>query len=116
MQLYLQHYDWWPTSASRSVAEPPGPESPFRPAGSRSLGFILGDQDLATLGPEKRREAYLTAINQQPVRNRRDAVQAIREFDLYQVAKDNGAVPVPRSKLPWLPKDGVATANASRHE
>jgi integrase len=82
---------------------------------ARSLGCILGDQDLATLEPLERKAVYLAAINRQSVRNRRDAVQAIREFDLYLVAQNSSALPITRNMLPWLPKDGSVDPSLVTH-
>jgi integrase len=82
---------------------------------ARSLGCMLGDKDLAALGPAERRAVYLDAINQQPVRDRRDAVQAIREFDLYLVAQNTDAVPVPRNSLPWVTNAGSVDPNLITH-
>ncbi len=82
---------------------------------ARSLGCILADQDLATLESEERRKVYLVAINQQPVRERMGAVQAIREFELYLVAQINGAIPVPKSKLPWILKDNSVSPELITH-
>ena len=82
---------------------------------ARSLGSILRDQDLATLGPAERRAVYVDVINQQPVRNRLHAVQVVREFDLYLVAQNADAVPVPRNSLPWIPNDGSVDPNLITH-
>lgn len=82
---------------------------------ARSLGCVLDRQDLAVLGPIARRAVYLDAINRQPERTRRDLVQAIRDFDLYLVAQNPEALPVPRNSLPWLPKDGSVDPNLITH-
>jgi integrase len=68
----------------------------------RSLGFVLEHQDLATLEPNERRQLYVDSVNVQPASVRRDLVQAIREFDLYLVAKNTTTLPIPRNSLPWF--------------
>ena len=82
---------------------------------ARSLGHTLDTQNLATLDPVARRTVYLDAINQQPVRSRRNAVQAVIDFDMYLVAQSSDALPVRRNSLPWLPRDGSVDPNLITH-
>jgi integrase len=82
---------------------------------ARCLGLTLDSQNLAALDPVARRTVYLDAINQQPVRTRSDAVQAVIEFDRYLVAKSSVTLPVLKSSLPWLPKDGSVDPGLITH-
>jgi hypothetical protein len=82
---------------------------------ARMLSLTLDGQNLGALDPVARRTVYLDAINQEPTRTRRDAVQAVKEFDSYLVAKSNVALPVPKSTLPWLPKDGSVDPSLCTH-
>jgi integrase len=68
----------------------------------RTLGASLEFQNLSAMAPDQRRQLYVDSINMQPASVRRDLVQAIREFDLYLVAKNNTTLPIPRNSLPWF--------------
>jgi integrase len=82
---------------------------------ARMLGCVLKEQDLSELDPVARRAVYLQAINRQAVRQRPDAVQAIREYDLYLVALKQETSPVHRNSLPWLPKAISVDPNLVTH-
>lgn len=82
---------------------------------AQSLGRDLDQKDLSLLDPLSRRAVYLSAINRQPIRIRRSVLEIVRHFDLYLVAKNPEAFPVPRNSLPWLPKDAAVDPNLITH-
>jgi integrase len=82
---------------------------------ARILGLTVDSQDLGALDPVARGTVYLDAINQQPMRTRRDAVQAVKEFDRYLVAKSSDALPINKSSLPWLPQGGSVDPGIITH-
>jgi integrase len=82
---------------------------------ARSLGTILDVQDLAALGPVERHAAYLDRINQQPVSARPETVQAIRDFDLFLVARSTDTLPIQRNRLPYFPKERSVDVNLVTH-
>ena len=99
---------------------------PGKPPSNRAIEertLLLGDcvghlpefEDLAKLPPADRRTAYVNAINDQPARKRPDAVQAVREFDLFLVAKFDGTLPIPRNSLPWFRKPPAFDPNIITH-
>jgi integrase len=79
------------------------------------LGHDLESDDLAKLAPADRRKIYVEAINAQPARKRPDAVQAVREFDLFLVAKFAGTLPIQRNSLPWFRKPPAFDPNIVTH-
>lgn len=79
------------------------------------LGQLLESGDLAKLPPLDRGTVYVESINAQPARKRPDAVQAVREFDLYLVAKFAGVLPIPRNSLPWFRKPPAFDPNIITH-
>lgn len=82
---------------------------------AHTLGASLECQHLAALPPVERRRVYLEGINRQPAGVRHKAITAIRAFDVYLVAHNPTAFPVPRNSLPWLSQTSSVDVNLITH-
>ena len=82
---------------------------------SLRLGKTAEQSDLSSWTPDERLTAYLKALNEQPEAGRKTLLLAIFEFDAYLVAQCPTALPVNRSRLPWLSKTNSVDVNFATH-